>query len=461
MAGFEVFKLSELLLDQENYRTGPTTTQREALLAIIADQELKLVNLGEDLIDIGPSPGEPIWVTRDLKVAGMYVVLEGNRRVAALKLMENPAMAAGTVVEDGFKDLATRFAAKPIRQLEARMFDTREDAKPFQRRRHLSSASGVGLEPWKTIAKARANREQGQKAPRFLAVVELLQDESQEWAELAAALDSKWTTVDRVLNRATLPSVLGVSIDPKAHTITFENGEVQAGKALLRQMLHRIAAPGFEFKEIEKEEDRDKFISGFASSSVKATPASPGTPVVVITPNSTPISPSPSAPPKGPLNNPIRLTLAPKSGGKTFKVSGDRLNSIYKECRLVELKGHENAAALLLRVFIELSSEALLTERSVSIPPRLSRSGTLTKWDDIGIRLSDKVGCVLELIDPSGKDKKLQTVRVARDPSSHAVYSISTLHGYFHNRDLKPDSTAIREAWDGWEHYLRMLHGAR
>ena len=89
MASWETFKLSELRLDQKNYRTGPTATQRDALAAIIEDQKTKLVNLAEDILNVGLSPGEPIWVTRDIDNPGMYIVLEGNRRLTALKLLRN------------------------------------------------------------------------------------------------------------------------------------------------------------------------------------------------------------------------------------------------------------------------------------------------------------------------------------------------------------------------------------
>jgi hypothetical protein len=72
-----------------------------------------------------------------------------------------------------------------------------------------------------------------------------------------------------------------------------------------------------------------------------------------------------------------------------------------------------------------------------------------------------KVGAVLDLIDPTGKEKKLQQARTARDSNSQATFSINTLHSYFHNRHMKPDAIAIQEAWDGWENYLVLLHAAR
>ena len=85
MANFETFKLSELRLDEDNYRTGHVDGQRGAIHAIIADQKQKLVNLAKDILAQGGiSPGEPIWVVRGAAF-GSYIVVEGNRRVTALK----------------------------------------------------------------------------------------------------------------------------------------------------------------------------------------------------------------------------------------------------------------------------------------------------------------------------------------------------------------------------------------
>lgn len=457
MATWETFRLSELRLDQQNYRTGKTATQRDAIAAIIEDQKEKMINLAEDLLAMkGPSPGEPIWVTRDLEVSGMYVVLEGNRRVASLKLLETPALADGTIIEKAFNGLAKEYAKQPIRELEACVFPTREAALPWLRRRHLTSASGVGLQGWKPMAKARANRDQGVKAPRFLAVYDFLQDGSEEWANLSDVLDSKWTTVDRVLNASTLPSLLGVDIDLKSGRIEFGNRDVEAGKDLLRRILHDVGRPDFKFSEIETDKDRERFVGKFSKWSVKGTGRAKGKAAGKAVLPPTKIA---AASPLPRLVPAPRITLAPKVGSRTFKVEGPRLNALYRECRTINVKGSENAAAFLLRVFIELSSEALLVEKNIPVP--VSGKVPRTSWADIGISLAHKVGAVLDFLDPTGKDKQLQQARIARDPNSQSGFSINTLHSYFHNRHMLPDAVAIKEAWDAWENYLRLLHAAR
>ena len=464
MAVFETFKLSELRLDEANFRIGSTSSQRDAIQAVIADQRAKLVNLAKDILaEGGLSPGEPIWVFRD-PVSNFYVSVEGNRRVTALKLLENPSLADGTTIEKPFRELAKQFAANPIRDLQACVFASRAEAEPWVRKRHLRSSSGVGLEPWKTMAKNRANRAHGKNAEKSLAVVEFLQDGSADWEIIADALDPKWTTVDRVLNTGALKDKLGVQIE-KNGNIHFENGDATAGRKLLRKILSAMTPADVTSRSLDEVGDRVNFLQQFEHLSVKASPV---TPLPTTRSEKKPVAPTssekvskPVPPTKRPkMDTTVRKTLAPKSGVRTFQVEGARLNGLYSECRKLPVETNENAAALLLRVFIELSSEAYLVERQVSIPTSLSKK-SITKWDEIGISLATKVQCVIDNLDPTKKAKQFQQARIAIDQQSHSISSINTLHGYFHNRELCPDAKDLMKAWDNWEPYFLALHAAR
>jgi hypothetical protein len=454
---WETFKLSQLRLDEENFRIGDQSSQRDAILALIEDQKQKLVFLAKDLIEEGPSPGEPIWVTKDESNRGMYVVLEGNRRVAALKLLENPALADGTVVEKHFRNLSKIFLRNPRRELEARVFASRKDAAPWIRRRHMTQSSGVALQRWKPLAKGRADRQHGLKTPKSLAVVEFLDDGSEAWHEVEEVLDSRWTTVDRVLNTKAFREELGVAIDNKTGTITFENGNATAGKALLLRVLRRMASADFDFSEVEKVGHREAFVQQFVPYSVKAKKKGKGksTTKVTVKPSA---SPAPvMAASKAAQASTARETLAPKTGSRVIRVSGPRLNPLYNECRNIRVKDNENAAAFLLRVFIELSSEELLVRRKVVIPAKYQAKGKLA-WDTIGIPLDVKIVSVADHLDPKKNTKSFQQARLAVHQSPPTVFSTATLHGYFHNRQLIPDAASIKAAWDAWEAYLTAVH---
>lgn len=456
MQTYAPFKVGQLKLDQDNYRLGSFKSQPETIAAMLAHPKAKLLGIAKDIIEMGLSPGDPIWVMPDPKEAGKYVVLEGNRRITTLRILETPALASDTDDAVEWRDLHKRYLARgAITDVMGLVFPDRKTAKPWIKRRHMYVGSGIGIEGWGPQSKSLAMRDEGEPTPRFLAVQELLRDESPEWEAIEDSLKSRWTTVDRVLNARTLPNVLGVHIDPKEGSVTFENGDEQAGKALLRDVLGTIAKPGFKFAHIENKDDRDTFLKRFTSKSVKATGGQQG--------SGTKAKAKAKAASAGQKTSRVkrdtldRKTLAPKSGQHMLRVQGPRLNPLYSECRSIKVEGNENAAALLLRVFIELSSEALLREKRVPIPQKLKEKGK-KKWDDFGIPLAVKVDCVADALDSSKKDKKFQQARLATDQNSHSYYSVNTLHGYFHNVDLLPDAKDLKRAWNAWERYLFEVH---
>ena len=458
---------------------------------MIDDQGGKLVRLAKDILAMdGVSPGEPIWIV-PAGARSQYIVEEGNRRVTALKLLETPALADGTSVSKQFRKLSKTYAESPIRQLEARLFATRQDVQPWKRRRHMTAGSGVGLAAWKTLAKGRANRDLGMDAPRSLAVVEFFADDkSDAWAEILEALDGRWTTVDRVLNAGPFKEVLGIIIDPKTSVVTFENGDAKAGADLLKRLLGAMAAPDFEFAEIEDKDDRKAFIDKFAGYSVKAKGV-PGEAAASQQPNDASTAPSSESEPTGegspaqnassPTATPESATeapappaetstasrrdtadanrkfLAPPDGPRLLPVQGIRLLPLYNECKKLRVKGNENAAALLVRVFIELSSENYLQEKSVPLPRSL-RDKHVKEWWDYKVKLSDKITAVALHIDPTKRAPVFLQAREAILPGAVGSFSITTLHSYFHNRHILPDEATIKASWDGWEEYLRALY---
>lgn len=84
-------RLTYLFVNTENYRFEPLTSQKEAIDKMIEDQGEKLYNLASDIMEFGLSPVDLIQVTLSGE-ENKYIVLEGNRRVTSLKLLNNPSL---------------------------------------------------------------------------------------------------------------------------------------------------------------------------------------------------------------------------------------------------------------------------------------------------------------------------------------------------------------------------------
>ena len=131
--------LSNLLLDGQNPRLEIQDSQREALHAMAIVQAEKLFKLAKDIVDYGINPTERPIV---LPIEGdkkRYIVLEGNRRVAALKILSTPHLISDAVspsLAKRFKQLSERFQQSPIDSLDCLIVDSREEADHWITLRH-------------------------------------------------------------------------------------------------------------------------------------------------------------------------------------------------------------------------------------------------------------------------------------------------------------------------------------
>ena len=98
-----MIKLTSLFVNTENYRFEPLSSQKEAIDKMIEDQGDKLYSLVDDIVTNGLSPVDLIIVTPN-EDSNKYVVLEGNRRITSLKLLNNP-----TLIDDKYSPLRKKF----------------------------------------------------------------------------------------------------------------------------------------------------------------------------------------------------------------------------------------------------------------------------------------------------------------------------------------------------------------
>jgi hypothetical protein len=160
-------RVTDLQLDTGNYRTGKQDDQRDAIRALIEEQKNKLIHLAQDIIESGLSPLETVMVTAVPGEKNRYIVVEGNRRVAAIKLVTQPDLAADTTWHNAFKRLHKLLPGQVPKKIKCKVAETKEEAFPWIQRRHDTGLKGAGLEPWSTIATYRAHAAQGKSAPEY------------------------------------------------------------------------------------------------------------------------------------------------------------------------------------------------------------------------------------------------------------------------------------------------------
>ena len=109
-----VAEIGDLLLDLENPRSGMLTGQAETLEAIIKLNGQHFRNMMLSIKENDLDPGDSFYVIVDGEDENSYVVVDGNRRLAALKVLNNPDLLDGSKLGDSVKtrirDAAGSFA---------------------------------------------------------------------------------------------------------------------------------------------------------------------------------------------------------------------------------------------------------------------------------------------------------------------------------------------------------------
>ncbi len=139
----ESIEIEKLRLDPKNPRLPKSIDREEfSMLRYIAEKysiEELMMSIGEN----GFFLGEPIIAIRD---KDKYIVIEGNRRLTAVKLLSNP----GLINRPTFQQIAEEAKQEPPVELPVVVFDSRELVTNYLGHRHIT-----GVKSWSSFAKAR------------------------------------------------------------------------------------------------------------------------------------------------------------------------------------------------------------------------------------------------------------------------------------------------------------------
>ena len=456
-----LFNLADLLVDEDNFRLEPSPDQPTALKNMLRKQKGKLVVLATSILDSGGlSRGEFIWLAPDPRPEfdGKYVVCEGNRRVTALKMMNEPGLAEGTTWAKRFRELGERFRKSPITSVRAVLYPSVEEAREDVYRRHTNDQEGAGLEAWDTFAQDRANKRSGSRRNLSMVVLEHLSDGTTETLALQLGVVERTTGADRLLSTFSKHFAADYGIKLRSVVPHLDLGhDPEKTDRILQTILRAANVP---VDAIKTEDQRvgvlrkilDDIERPDDTSSADVPPPLPG---------------AKDKPPKGghppdgksprgrrarrdPLDRP---GLAPQHSSQSLRIAGpQRLIGLYQECRTIGVDDKPNASALLLRVFLELSCEAYLTHHAVRPP------GEKPNWQARGIKLDTKVQRVLTLEDPRRDRPGFENAWNGLSADEGYSHSISQLHRAMHDVHNLLDPRTIKRSWDLWYPLLEGIH---
>ena len=217
----QAIPVNRIFLNNTNPRFEPVHTEDEAIKQLCAAEDVYA--LADDIVKQGRiNPMERLAlvpIETSEKERRTYIVAEGNRRICALKLLDDPDRAPTTALKKKFKDLSGRWT--PIDTVPAAIFDSFSDVEIWLSRMHNGPQGGVGRKNWDSDQKQRFFGTNKNKA-----ALEIL-----DYAEARGFISKdqrkgKLTTVQRFVSKEGFRENIGLDkSDPTIVNITRERDE--------------------------------------------------------------------------------------------------------------------------------------------------------------------------------------------------------------------------------------------
>jgi hypothetical protein len=424
--------ISNLLLDSENPRHEPIDNQPEIIKELIAKEQV--VNLAKDIAEQGIlSPLELVGVL-PVKDRSEYVVIEGNRRVCACILLNNPEMAPTKSIADQFRQFQ-RINSIPT-EIDCTVFESKEDADHWMQLRHEGQQEGIGTKPWEPIQKARYSEKMGRKNPNIQSTK--LLEFAVNYGIIDANDKDKYsvTTFGRYLNNPFVRNVFGL----QDRESLISNQTASAFEKLVRRFIKDYDE---EIVNSRSNKDDWKKYSNILQKEI-TDPPEPSNPFIdYAVDHEKPAEDSPKKIKRSKPDPAKRNYLLP--GDTKFEINDKILNRIYWELRKLPIEGHEFGVAYLFRAFLEGSIYLYLKRY---LPEIIS----------VNFQLHERIKKVSEHLKTvqNVKKQRLSSLDIAGN-QQNSVLSPLILGSMVHLTVI-PYKKELINIWDRMEESLKIIH---
>jgi hypothetical protein len=205
----ETVSLNRLFLWLDNPRHDAVASEAEAIKYLCENESI--LPIARDIVENGLNPLDraafvAIPDSATTKDRQSYHVVEGNRRLTALKLLRDPDLAPAKQKAQ-FEKLAKGWT--PVTSVEGVVFSNSDEARIWLKRIHTGAQDGVGRRSWTTEQQARFDGDNKNKDAQLL-----LDFAQKEGLIKEQERDRKITTVQRFFGNAVFRDALGIDKSP-------------------------------------------------------------------------------------------------------------------------------------------------------------------------------------------------------------------------------------------------------
>jgi hypothetical protein len=372
-------------------------------------------------------------------------MLEGNRRLLAIKGLETPTLISGVLpagLSKRLTELSRRYAKNPISAMKCVLFETEQDAEPWIWLRHTGENEGVGLVSWGSKEKERYKARHTGKLKPTGQVIEFVETHGALSPAALASHQRINTTVERMIETTYVKSKLGIDVVDDEVVSWFPADEVAKG---LTKIVEDLLTKEKSVNDLYYADQRKEYVDSLPARHLPKKKSMLDEPVVLN--DLTAGKPKPrkvSKPPK-PRRKPKPRTTVALDG---LDVSNPRINGVYNELLNLNAETYPNACSVLLRVFVELSVDHLLEDKKV-LPDHKIAS------EPLKVRMKAAAKYLKGLGQLSISLQK--AVNAMADGQSALAPGLPSFHQYVHNKYTFPKPAELYVAWDELEPFLKRI----
>jgi hypothetical protein len=457
--------VSELFLDHHNPRipgTNELAAERDIIAQLIEHEDVYA--LAKTIATQGFYPSELLICVED---GDGIVVVEGNRRLASLKLLATPELAPETELTR-FKKLAKLAGSNLALQLEVVIAPSRSATVPLVMAKHTRE----GVRSWEPLQQANYVKtllDAGIKVDELPALTGIPKGEilknlrTNSLYEMATrlSLDKKThevvmdprrfpaSTLERVSGSPDLREVLGISFDQLGGV----QGHVAAKEfqRVYTRVIKDIVADVINTRKLNDAAGIKSYIR--ALQQVAPDKTKPGSFTSENFLNKQPGASASAAPQAPPAPKRAREPRSTALIARSFKCHLDmpRIEQVLYELQHLKVQDYENAVGVLLRIFVELSISHYLdsTGRMEVLVNQIGKKQAKPKDWTPSLRQM--------LNDILTNDSTIKIPRQALKALNKAVsdddypLSLDGMDQFVHNPYVSPSEKQLRQFWSAFE----------
>jgi len=443
----------DLDLENPRFEGQEINSQREAIDALLSLPRMdeKIARLTKHIIEKGIDPTELPLVLKHPEKNKRYVVVEGNRRILALKILLNPNLCPSkfSSLQKKVKKLNKNYLAKIPKKIQCSLVNSRNDAYPWIDLKHTGENEGSGRVQWDGRATDTFRQSIGNKKSAGRIILDYIESDSRFNENLKDyARSIPITNITRLFGASEAKNLLGYRIkDSQLELLT----TLEKFRCGVESVIHRFQEDNIKVSDIYDSGDRAVFFKTRISEDSLPSPEEIGETYKKID-----IFVEHEESKKGKKSKPKQSKTVPPANLRrnlinyTLKISHSRINAVYLELKnKINIHETPNSGSVLFRVFLELSTDYALKELKLNTKNPISiKNATLTK----------KVNTVVDKLVEMGRlEKKVgQDIKHVEANSKYGTGTVDGLHRYVHGTN-HPIPTELNDSMENWSPYVKAI----